>query len=145
MQLSRANSEINLYSPFLLKFEGRMTQISKKGTLTVPPPAFTSSFQREAKKLTSNVLNAKRADNILLDLNEVRDRNAKALLHMTNRHEEANYHEENPIRRQDCFATVLEHQPPKMTPSVIAEGAFSEDFRRMLRQLDNLSPAKKNK
>lgn len=56
-----------------------MTQISKKGTLTVPPPVFAASLQREAKKHTST-LTVKRADNILLDLNEVRDRNAKALL-----------------------------------------------------------------
>jgi hypothetical protein len=72
MNLSRANSEVNLYSPFLLKFEGRMTQISKKGTLTVPPPLFAASFHRDTKKLTE-----KRAYNILLDLDQIRNRNAR--------------------------------------------------------------------
>lgn len=102
MQAGRTNSELNLFSPFLLKFEGRMTQVSKKGTLTAPP-AFTASFQRHANKLTE-----KRAYNILLDLQQIRNKNAKTTEHMAHFSQRIDDSPTSPIiTRQNSFATVV--------------------------------------
>jgi hypothetical protein len=120
MQASRTNSELNLFSPFLLKFEGRMTQVSKKGTLTAPPPALTASFPRDAKKLTE-----KRAYNILLDLQQIRDKNAKTTEHMA--HFSQRIDDSPLITRQNSFATVVQQkQPPSgLCPSIMEEGGYS--------------------
>lgn len=127
MQLTRTTSDVNLYSPFLLKFEGRMTQLSKKGTLITPHP-LTTSFQHESKKLTE-----KRAYNILLDLNQIKSKNAREMEHISHRYDDS---PTSPLmRRQDSLVTVVEHpqQPTSLTPTIISDGGFSEDFRRMLR------------
>lgn len=54
MSLERGKSEVNLFSSFLLKFEGKLSQISKQGTLTSQFSA--STFERDSKKVRSTVL-----------------------------------------------------------------------------------------
>jgi ABC-type Fe3+/spermidine/putrescine transport system ATPase subunit len=107
-----------------------MTQMTKKGTLTSPPHAFVASFHQDSNKLKSTVLTEKRADNILFNLNEIRNKNAKDMQHITNRYDSPQK------RRDDYLATVIEHLPPStsvLCQNILVEGSFSEDFRRMLK------------
>lgn len=97
-----------------------MGQISRKGTLQTQLHASFAGFEREGKKARSTLLTEKRAENILLDLDQIKFRNAKELNQLTNRHE-----------------TLV---PRPLDPSAGLELSCSQsvDFRTMLRELDNL-------
>ena len=97
-----------------------MGQISRKGTLHTQLHASFAGFERDSKKVRSTLLTEKRADNILLDLDQIKSRNAKELKQLTNRHE------------------TLVPKAPDAAEGLELSGTQSLDFRMMLRELDNL-------
>lgn len=97
-----------------------MGQISRKGTIHTQLQASFAGFEREGKKVRSTLLTEKRADNILLDLDQIKSRNAKELKQLTNRHE------------------TLVPRPPDASEGIELSCSQSLDFRMMLRELDNL-------
>ncbi len=79
--MGRTNSDLSLASPFLLKFSGRLGQISKHGTLRTNQ--CRPLVELDSKKAHSSILTEKRADNIILDLAQIKRKNAQEISHLS--------------------------------------------------------------